>query len=96
MTDFDTNFRIAEIEKGIHKIKESLDNLVIKTNNDDELWDSTDLLRNWHISERTLAGWRAEKKISFSKVGKKIFYSKKDRDSFIKRYHINGICDGTK
>lgn len=79
MTDFDTNVRITEIEKGIREIKEGLDQLVSKANNDDELWDSTDLIRNWHISERTLAGWRAEKKISFSQVGKKIFYSKIDR-----------------
>jgi hypothetical protein len=89
MVSYDISVRISEIEKGIREIKKDIDQLMLKVKQDEDIWDNTDLIQNWHISERTLSGWRADMKITFSQVGKKIFYTKKDRDSFIEKYHVS-------
>jgi len=57
----------------------------IKNNRDcDEMWDNSDLTRNWNVSLRTLAEWRAERKIGYVQIGNKIWYPKEEREFFIK------------
>ncbi len=57
----------------------------IKKNRDsDEMWDNSDLIRNWKVSLRTLAEWRAEGKIGYVQIGNKIWYPREERELFIK------------
>lgn len=50
----------------------------------DEMWDNSDLTRNWKVSLRTLAEWRAEGKIGYVQIGNKIWYPREERELFIK------------
>ncbi len=50
----------------------------------DEMWDNSDLIRNWKVSLRTLAEWRAEGKIGYVQIGNKIWYPREERELFIK------------
>jgi hypothetical protein len=88
MVDFDTNVRISEIQRRMDEVKECVDRLLEVVKPEEKLWDNSDIVRNWKVSERTLAEWRASKKISYSKVGNKIFYTKEDRDRFLQNNHI--------
>jgi hypothetical protein len=76
-----------------HLQKELLDQILfikkeltdIKNNRDcDEMWDNSDLIRNWKVSLRTLAEWRAEGKIGYVQFGNKIWYPREERELFIK------------
>ena len=89
MMTFETNVRIAEMQRSIGEVKESINQLLVIVKPEEELWDNSELIRRWKISERTLAEWRAKKKISYIQVGKKIYYTKEDRDRFMEKYHIN-------
>ncbi|MBV5313184.1 MAG: hypothetical protein JZU47_07790 [Prolixibacteraceae bacterium] len=55
-----------------------------KSRDSDEMWDNSDLTRNWKVSLRTLAEWRAEGKIGYVQIGNKIWYPKEERELFIK------------
>lgn len=68
--------QIQFIRKELTDIKKSRDC--------DEMWDNSDLTRNWKVSLRTLAEWRAEGKIGYVQIGNKIWYPKEERESFIK------------
>ena len=63
----------------------------IKENRDyDEMWDNSDLTRNWKVSLRTLAEWRAEGKIGYVQIGNKIWYPRAEREIFIKANLVKG------
>ena len=73
----------------------------IKRNRDcDEMWDNSDLIRNWKVSLRTLAEWRAEGIIGYVQVGNKIWYPREERKLFIKANLVKGgvkyFVDGSK
>jgi len=68
--------QIQFIRKELTDIKKSRDC--------DEMWDNSDLTRNWKVSLRTLAEWRAEGKIGYVQIGNKIWYPKEERELFIK------------
>jgi len=63
---------------------------IIKSRDSDEMWDNSDLIRNWKVSLRTLAEWRAERKIGYVQMGNKIWYPKEERDFFIKANLVPG------
>jgi hypothetical protein len=84
MNDYKTQLKLSEFERGIIDLKRSVDSIAHRVTSTDEIWDNSDLIRNWHVSERTLATWRSKGLITFTKVGKKIFYDKSDRDAFIR------------
>lgn len=96
MVSYDMNARIGDILKGIEQVIARVDQLIEVVKPDKELWDNSDIIRRWHISERTLAEWRANKKISYIQIGKKIFYTKEDIDRFIEKYHINSDEHGAR
>jgi hypothetical protein len=52
------------------------------------LWDSSDIIRNWKVSERTLADWRKKKMIGYVQINKKIFYPRTSRERFISENSI--------
>jgi hypothetical protein len=55
---------------------------------DEDLWDNSDLIRKWKISQRTLATWRANGLIGYIQVGGKIWYTIEDRSSFLSRHKV--------
>jgi len=57
----------------------------------DEMWDNSDLTRNWKVSIRTLAEWRVEGKIGYVQIGNKIWYPKEERELFIKANLVKGV-----
>jgi hypothetical protein len=85
MVVFDTNVRIAEMQKNIVEVKEGLDRLLEIVKPEEELWDNSDLIRNWKVSERTLADWRRKDLISYVHVGGKIWYTREAREGFLQR-----------
>lgn len=91
MNEYRIEARLSDMEKGISELGRGVVTITEKIAFTDTVWDNADLIRNWHVSARTLAAWRASNKISFSQVGKKIYYSKKDRDCFMEKYHVKNV-----
>lgn len=89
MNDYRLELKLSEMEKAIVYLKDGVDIIKERVTSDDELWDNADLVRNWHVSERTLATWRSRQLIDYAKIGKKIYYSKDDREKFMNKYHAN-------
>jgi hypothetical protein len=83
MNDYVTNVRLEELNRSISEIKKNLDELKCSIRSENDLWDSTDIVRNWHVSERTLADWRKKRLIGYVQINKKIYYPKQLRDRFI-------------
>jgi hypothetical protein len=80
MVSYDTNARISDILKGIEQVKARVDQLIEVVKPEKDLWDNFDIIRNWHISQRTLAEYRRKGLIGFVKVGGKIINVENARD----------------
>ena len=91
MIDYRVEQKLSELEKGVLDLKKGMDSMKDKVTSTDQLWDNFELVQNWHISSRTLAEWRAKRRIDYVKIGKKIYYSREDRDRFIEKYHVSNI-----
>ena len=85
MVSYDTNFRISEILKGIGQVIDRVDQIIEVIKPEEDLWDNSELIRRWKISERTLASWRSNGLISYVQVNGKIWYPKKSREEFLKK-----------
>lgn len=79
----DVAYMQKEFLDQIHFIRKELTDIK-KNRVCDEMWDNSDLIRNWKVSLRTLAEWRAEGKIGYVQIGNKIWYPREERESFIK------------
>lgn len=90
MNEYRVELKLSEMEKGIREIKEDLYNLVRTVKPENDIWDSSEIIRKWKISERTLANWRKTGLISYVKVNGKIWYPRNSREEFLQR---NLICD---
>lgn len=88
MTNGDVSFRLKELTDEIKKLSKEL-SVVKKSNGVNELWDNSDMIRNWKISPRTLASWRADKLIDYVQVGGKIWYTKEMRDEFMRKNTVD-------
>lgn len=88
MYDYNFNVRLGEITSAINEVKSDIDILKKTVKSEDDLWDGSDLVRNWKISERTLASWRSRGMISYVQVNGKIWYPKDARESFLKDNQI--------
>lgn len=84
MNDYIINLKLGEITSAIREISNEVDLLMKAIKPEQELWDSTDIVRNWKVSERTLAEWRRKKMIGFVQIGKKIYYPTEARELFLK------------
>lgn len=91
MIDYRVEQKLSELEKGVLDLKKGMDSMKDKVTSTDQLWDNFELVQNWHISPRTLAEWRAKRQIDYVKIGKKIYYSREDRDRFIEKYHVSNV-----
>jgi hypothetical protein len=89
MISYDTNVRISEILKGIEQVMVCVNQLIEVVKPEEELWDNSDLIRNWKVSERTLSSWRCKGLISFIRVNGKIWYPREARENFL-RDHLVG------
>ena len=89
MVSYDTNARIGDILKCIERVKTCVDQLIEAVKPENDLWDNCDVMRNWHISERTLASWRSKGLISYVRVNGKIWYPREAREEFMRRNLIN-------
>lgn len=87
MINVDISFRIKELTDEIKKLAEEVSE-VKKSTGVNELWDNSDMIRNWKISPRTLASWRSEGCIEYVQVGGKIWYPKEAREMFIKKNYV--------
>lgn len=83
MNEYRIELKLSELETGIKSLRNGIDSISQKVTKEDDLWDNSDIIKNWHVSARTLANWRSKRLITFTKVGKKIFYDKTDRENFI-------------
>lgn len=88
MKSNDLAFDVKLLKQSVDHLREEIKAIKGKQL-DKEMWDNSDVIRHWKISPRTLASWRAEEKIGYVQVGGKIWYTKEDRDSFLRRHSVN-------
>jgi hypothetical protein len=92
MTNVDVGIRLKEFASELKSLVEVVTDLK-KNEGADELWDNADMIRNWKVSARTLATWRAEGLIGFVQLGSKIWYPKEVREEFLRKNLKNGGND---
>lgn len=83
MNEYSINVKLSELNQSILEIRKDLSVLKSTIEPVEDLWDSSDLVRHWHVSERTLADWRKKKMIGYVQIHKKIYYPKPERDKFL-------------
>jgi hypothetical protein len=83
MNNVDVSFRLKELNDEIGKLVIEVNKLRTKIG-ENELWDNADLIRNWKVSLRTIASWRADGLIDYVQVGSKIWYTKEARENFLR------------
>jgi hypothetical protein len=84
VSDYVTNVKLEEIFRSLSEMKKAMEELKSNVKSDGELWDSSDIVNNWHVSTRTLADWRKKNLIAYVQINKKIYYPKKFREDFLK------------
>ncbi|BBE17842.1 hypothetical protein AQPE_2001 [Aquipluma nitroreducens] len=89
MNNGDVSFRLKELNDEMSKLVIEV-NKLRKSVGENEVWDNADLIRNWKISTRTLASWRAEGLIGYVQIGGKILYPREMRENFLKNNIKNG------
>lgn len=90
MTNYDLDYRMREFTESLNKLSEEVAGLKSGLGIN-ELWDGSDLCRNWKVSPRTVASWRADGIIDYVQVGSKIWYPKDLRDNFIKSNIVQNL-----
>ena len=89
MNEYRIELKLSELETGLTSLRNGIDTISQRVTMENQLWDNSDIIKNWHVSARTLAYWRSKGLITFTKVGKKIYYEKTDRDAFIRANKVN-------
>ncbi|GET20684.1 hypothetical protein [Prolixibacter denitrificans] len=89
MKSNDLAFELKQLKQTVKQLGDEIKTLKQKQL-DDEMWDSSDVIRHWKISPRTLASWRAEKKIRYVQVGNKIWYPQEARKAFLDQHEVPG------
>ena len=92
MQNNDPYFEIGLLKKKIDAIKIVIDEVKTVVKPEEELWDNSDMIRNWKLSARTLADWRSKGLIGFVQVGSKIWYPRESRELFLQvNYHKSKV-----
>ncbi len=91
MNEYRVEQKLFELYAGMKDLKNGVAAISNKVNPNDELWDNSDIIKKWNVSQRTLASWRSKQLIDYVKVGKKIYYSKEDRDRFLSKFHCKSL-----
>jgi phage pi2 protein 07 len=87
MSDTALSIRIEELSGQIALMKSEIEQLNNRSM-DEDLWDNSDLIRKWKISQRTLASWRSKGLIDYVQMGGKIWYTKENRNSFLSKNKV--------
>ena len=88
MNNYEMNIRFSELLKEVSEVRKILDKLSSLVKPEDELWDNADIIKNWKVSERTLADWRKKGIISYVQVQSKIWYPQYAREGFLKNHYV--------
>ncbi len=88
MNNYEMNLKFLELSKELSELKTILSKVLISIRPDEDLWDNADIIKNWKVSERTLADWRKKGLISYVQVQSKIWYPKNARESFLKDHFV--------
>ncbi len=80
--------RLAKQNYDFSELKDLLNEVKNELKPEQELWDNSDIIRNWNVSARTLADWRAKGLIGFVQAGNKIWYLRESRELFL-TMHFN-------
>ena len=83
MNDYNINVKFNEVITAISAVKDDVESLKKTVKSDEDLWDGSDIIRNWKVSERTLASWRSNGLISYVQVNGKIWYPRIERENFL-------------
>lgn len=89
MDNHDVAYRLKEFAGVLIQLTSEVHDLK-KNIGINELWDNSDLIRNWKMSARTLAKWRADGMIDYVQAGSKIWYTREAREKFITQNFVNG------
>jgi len=88
MNDYVLNCEFSELKNGQSEIRNQILELISRVKSEEDLWDSSDIIRNWKVSERTLAEWRRKRMIGYVQVNSKIWYPREARDKFLSENYI--------
>jgi predicted site-specific integrase-resolvase len=69
--------------------KDDTASLPIETETDDIPIDKQDVLLLLHISSRTLQRWRSKGLLDYYRLGRKIYYSKKEVLDLVKKFRVH-------
>jgi len=89
MNDYKIDVRLSEAISAINDVNRKFEVLSNSIKPDEDLWDNSDLIRKWKISERTAATWRSNGLISYVQVNGKIWYTRQAREEFLNRNLIH-------
>lgn len=99
MNNIDLGYRLKELVVEVKGLTVEVQRLT-KKSGADGLWDNADMIRNWKVSARTLATWRAEGLIGYVQLGSKIWYPREARELFLNSNFVKtkegGIDDGER
>ena len=88
MYNYEMNLKFNELSKELSDLRNVLSQVLLNVRPDDELWDNADIIKNWKVSERTLADWRKKGLISYVQVQSKIWYPREARESFLDENYV--------
>jgi hypothetical protein len=83
MNNYEMDLKFLELLKELTEVKKTLEKVLSNVKPEEDLWDNADIIKNWKISERTLADWRKKGLISYVQVQSKIWYPKVARENFM-------------
>ena len=88
MYDYLLKLEMNSIKRELSSMQRQLQELLERDQTSEKLWDNSNVVRNWQVSQRTLATWRKNKSIDYVKIGGKIYYTPEARKEFLKKYSI--------
>ena len=80
-----TQTQYEDLVNHLEEIKQKLDDP--QKSFSEQYLDNSDFIRMMKVSPRTAQTWRDEGLISFSQIGKKIYYKISDVEEFIEKHH---------
>jgi len=86
MNNYEMNVRFSELLNEVTELKKTLDKVLSIVKPEEDLWDNSDLVRNWKVSERTLSDWRKNGIISYVQVNGKVWYPRYAREEFLDKH----------
>jgi len=88
MNNYEMNLKFLELFKELSEVRTVLCKVLSCITPDEDLWDNADIIKNWKVSERTLADWRKKGLISYVQVQSKIWYPQEARENFLKDHFV--------